>query len=544
MQRHLKTVFTVGSLLILGFLCFQKILRFGYVTYDDATHLYKNPFFSPLNVKSLARFWSAPLEHLYVPVTYTAWALGVGEDWEKSAKIFHAMNLTLHLLNGALVFAILRHFVDSRSARFLGAAVFLFHPIQVEAVAWISALKDVLSAFWALLSVELFLRWTKSPNRKLEAGVILFFLLALLSKPWAIVLPLIWWILDKRALRFAAAAIFPILLVGVMTMREQPSGEIAHRVEWYLHPKVMLDSFTFYLLKIVQPLGFTINYGRNPEIAAQSQLYLYGALVTSLLWIFFRQEPFLKRAFLLGLGIFLVVILPTSGIIPFFYQKYSTVADRFVYFGLLGPALFVALLAQWKNTVWTRLILGSLLVFCGLSSHFLLKHWASDLDLVARMARVAPSADHSFNLAQMISYGMEGQSSVPGLLTSTPRPPRTELEKKYWLSAIEGNYREAIWMRPSFAEAYNGLGMVQAQQGKLIEAVASFRETLKLQPNFALAWHNLGQAYEALGKNQWAYESYAKAIELDPKAALARLRLEDLLKRDRGIKSVSQLQYR
>ena len=142
-------------------------LRFGFLTWDDDVNITANP--SLLGAR-WSELWGQSYYGLYVPVSYTAWAL--------LAKLgmvplyFHAANLLVHLLNGILCYAVLAVFVGEGAALW-GALFFLLHPLQVETVCWASGLRDLLSVFFGLAAWRVHLR---APGARRDlAAMTLFF---------------------------------------------------------------------------------------------------------------------------------------------------------------------------------------------------------------------------------------------------------------------------------------------------------------------------------------------------------------------------------
>src|SRR5205823_1230010 len=132
-------------------------------TWDDNETLSGNPKLNPPTVASLKSFWTEPQMDLYVPVTYTTWALvanvarepvqrgagggtgggGAVRGSQLDPHAFHALNLGLHVIAAVAVLLILRDLFRSPAAALIGALLFALHPVQVEPVAWVSGTKDV-----------------------------------------------------------------------------------------------------------------------------------------------------------------------------------------------------------------------------------------------------------------------------------------------------------------------------------------------------------------------------------------------------------------
>jgi hypothetical protein len=162
------------------------VLGAGFLDYwDDPDTIARNPDLNPPTFGSVLKYWNPahPYMDLYVPVTYTVWAAiaaltrraapdPAGGGW-LSPFPFHAASLVLHMLATVLVFAILSRLLRARGApgpaaersAAAGAILFSIHPLQVEAVAWASGLKDVLGGTLALAAIHLYLR-SEAPEGK------------------------------------------------------------------------------------------------------------------------------------------------------------------------------------------------------------------------------------------------------------------------------------------------------------------------------------------------------------------------------------------
>src|SRR5207244_4244518 len=123
---------------------------------------------------------------LYVPVTFTVWAVLArvsSEPW-----LFHAASLVLHGAAAMAAFGLLRRLVRDERAACAGAMLFALHPVQVEAVGWMSGAKDLASGLFTLLALGRYVDFASmsrgSPGRRRAiVWASAFYVLALLSKP-------------------------------------------------------------------------------------------------------------------------------------------------------------------------------------------------------------------------------------------------------------------------------------------------------------------------------------------------------------------------
>ena len=164
--------------------------------------------------------------------------------------------------------------------------------------------------------------------------------MALLSKPTAAVTPVILAIILGREFRphlrwlvlwlSMAATVLPVAWFV------QPSGDVYRPPVWG-RPIVALDAIAFYTGKLLVPFHFLIDYGRSPDwlMAHPSVWWAAGVAALGGLIVLAIRKPILH----ISAAIALAGILPVLGLVPFNFQYYSTVADRYVYLAMLGVAV-------------------------------------------------------------------------------------------------------------------------------------------------------------------------------------------------------------
>ncbi len=565
----------IAILLSLAIICvFWKVPKQEFVAWDDNILVYNNPYLNPVTVSNVAHFWQHPYLQLYMPLTYSAWAAlakasrqptpreveGVGYT-DLDAHPFHTVNLILHLLNVLLVFVILRKLVENDWAAAAGALLFGIHPVQVESVAWISELKGVFSGFFSLLALWLYLCFAQidkegSPSEgaiskdasRLRQGLyytaaLLCFVLALLCKPAAVSVPLMMWAIDRwllqRPLRRFYFALLPWIAIavlwGLFARRAQPYADYVEQPLWW-RPFIMGDALAFYAGKIVWPQQLGIDYGRTPEWVMKQPwtyvMWLMPATVAVLIWWRRKQMPWL----LASAVVLLAAVLPVSGLIPFNFQQYSTVADRYLYMGLLGPAIALAwLLAHVKRG---KIAAGMcLLLLCGLGFRSMrqILTWNSSFALYENAVAVNPRSWVSHhNYADALDEKGDSNGAIihlnealrlrPGYALARTSMARI-LARQGQLESAKAQLQEALRLQPEDqvkTEAHNNIGAILILQGKTTEAVGHFRETLKLQPDNIVAHYNLGQILVFKGQTEQGLAHLREAVRIDPNNGAAR----------------------
>ena len=521
------------AVLLLVAAVYAEALTFEFLPFwDDDTNIHRNPLYSPLSWGSVLLFWKGPFQQLYIPVTYSVWAglvalsrviagtgIGVGPI---NAALFHGTNLLVHLLATGMIFVIVRRLLNAQfsrpevspqrilSAAAISALTFAIHPIQVEAVAWVSGLRDLLGGAISLAAIALFLSWLdafSSPARLCwirYAGATLLLLLAFGSKPGSVVTPALAlicgaWLLqaERRSwkpllwlLPWFAFAVVEVL----MTSRAQPAAELARTlVPLWARPLVAADAISFYLWKLFwpcEPWGICADYGRSPNALFDQGILFWSWLIpVGLAGVLFAFKK--SRLYLLPLVLLVIGVLPTLGLIPFNFQVVSTVSDRYLYLAMLGPAVAMGLLISQSSL---RVALGvscALIPFWIVLSLLQLPQWASgSLFFPATLSRNPTSWKSRHNYA----CTLDAQGKLPEALAE---------------------FQEAIRLRPSNAEAYNDLALVLLKQGRREEAMQRFQQSLQIRATSGAA-RNLAAVLLLNGDPLQASRVYRLSIQIEP----------------------------
>jgi len=363
-DRRLSKPAAWAVLAIVTLAAMGRLLLCDFTWWDDPHTIHQNNLMNLVKLDSFLHYWSVAPADIYIPLTYNVWALVsiVARVNDSPAGIslnpffYHALNVFTHIGGAAAAYFLLRRLLKHDLAALAGALFWAVHPIQVEAVGWISGYKDVLAGTLALVSLERFVAWRQDGGRKRFFTSLVLYALAMLSKPSAMTLPLIIVLIDWLGLRSGWRAIlksiWPYVLetvpIAIVARMVQP-GSVAHSALW-ARPFIALDSLAFYVVKILFPLQLCIDYGRNPAWVIHSGMIWYSWLLpTGIAAIVFflcrRQRKAHRPVDLLpvaGLLVLAAAPLPVLGLVSFDFEAFSTVSDHYVYLALLGPAICVA----------------------------------------------------------------------------------------------------------------------------------------------------------------------------------------------------------
>lgn len=508
-RRH--RLFYPLAIICAVWLVFGMSTWFGIIDLDDQEHILANPAVSRPSLDGLIAIWKEPYFKLYIPMTYSAWAgISILSSQLKSIVgtqpfiLFHAANVICHTITSVVVFLTLRRLTQKHFASCVGALFFALHPLQVESVAWISGFKDSFSGMLSVFSIFFALRYSDSKRMTDGLTSLFFFLSGLFAKPTSIVAPLIWGatsLLDgqkKSSSTLKMLMALQIFLGGgvvLYTMTIQPAADLPFKLGLWERPFVAADALLFYLGKILAPFSLGFDYGLDPEWMRQERSTVTSFLVIVALGSLILFRPSWRR-FRLPAIVFVFGLLPTLGLIPYYYQAISTTADRYVYLALLGPALLVAqLVADIPAGRW--LLFGRGMTICLLSAYgvlcfFQVKRWQDTITIARRTIEVNPRS--------WLAHHVLGGALI----------------KSGNLSQGATHLKQTTAMRPWFPDAYYNLGIVAKMTGQLEDAVSYFRATVKYEPKDNRAWHELASTLATLGRYDQATEAFDRALLLSP----------------------------
>lgn len=506
----------ICAILVVSLMVYASTLRMGFV-YDDNPQIKELPLIRDLrNIPQLftAEIWQilGGESPYYRPLFYASLALD-HFFWKDNPFGYHLTNIVLHAAVSILVYLLAKRMTKSRAAAFVAGLLFAVHPVHAEAVAWVSARNELLSAFFMLLSYLTFVLFLeKRKNTVLFASLLTFFM-ALLSKEMAITLPLlvflhVWCFTDgdwRKKLLWPSvycAAVLPYLLIRASVLTVQTWGN--HPLSWKINTGVGI--VVSYTRLLVFPANLKVFY----NIPIQKIFFSAGVLVPLLLLSaivasVIATKKHDSRLFFCFSWIY-VTLLPVSGFVAFLHP--ALMAERYLYIPSVGFCMAAGILFSklapaegWSRAV-RRLLPMAGIGIVAILAVLTLRHanaWENQHAFRVNMVKDAAGTEFA-HYYQGTLYMDEGRAD----------------------DAI-GEFSRALVFNPNLFEAHYDLGIIYAGKGLLSEAEKEFQAALASNPKFVKAHNNLGVVYARQGKIREAVSQFDEALRLDPDDEFARL---------------------
>ena len=574
-------------LMVATFCIYSQVQDHEFINFDDDKYVTQN-----LNVKagltSESVSWAFTTESVswvyWHPMTWLSHMLDY-ELYGDRPKGHHLTSLFFHIANALILFMVLLRMTGKLWRCAFVAAMFAFHPLNVESVAWIAERKNVLSTLFWLMTMWAYIHYAAKPTVKRYGLVLLFFALGLMSKPMLVTLPFVLLLLDYwplRRLKFEqerdSSAILekniakesetlrlvlekiPLFLLTagssiVTFIAQKSSGGMNYGANFTFSTRLTnaMVSYLEYLGKMIWPRGLSILYPHPVNALPVWQGILCGIALVGITIIsirLIRKAPY----FAVGWFWYLGTLVPVIGIVQLGRQA---MADRYAYVPLIGIFIVIAwgvpeLISKWrcKKKVLsiadaaaiksTQAALVGIIIFTLLITTWIqVGHWKSSITVFKHAIRVTDKKYTSFavvhyNLGVALFTKQKNKEAISHYKMAIKLKP-THVKAHYNLGnrlVAEGknkeaisHYKMAIKLKPTYAKAHNNLGVALLNKGRTSEAISHYKMAIQLKPDFAEAHNNLGNRLVAEGKNKEAISHYKMAIKLKPTHAKAHYNL-------------------
>jgi protein O-mannosyl-transferase len=491
----------------------------GGFLWDDDAYVINNDLLTASD--GLRRIWfSLDSPSQYFPLVYTTFRIERAL-WGLNPSGYHWVNLLLHVANALLVWRVLVRLEVPGS--WFAAAIFALHPVQVESVAWVTERKNVLMAFFFLLTLLAWIAFvderTKRPWLFYGLAIILY-LLALSAKATACTLPaallLILWLQKKPINKRRLIQIAPFFMLGVGMGLLAVWWERYHQgtnqaLFPFLSPLermlVASRAVWFYLSKLIWPSNLTFIYPKwniSPAHVLDYAWLLAGIVLCTAIY-FLRR--YVGRSVEVAAAFFVVTLSPVLGFIMLFTFRYTFVADHYQYLACIGPIALVSSGIMSLADVFKqrRAFIFSVALFVVASLGALTWRQAAMYGDIEMLWRTTLARNPECWMAH----------TNLGLV----------LLQKGQIDEGIAHYRAALQMQPHSWDAEYNLGTALLGKGKVDEAIFHCDRAVAMQPNNPDAQLSFGNALLEKGQIDEAIDHYQKAVAIRPDYSLAHYSL-------------------
>jgi len=542
----------VAAILVLGtVLLYAPVAGFAFINFDDGLYLFQNPQLKDgFSWRAFAWCFQAGYASNWHPLTWLSHLLDCQLFGLKPGPP-HVVNAVLHAANAVILFVTLKRMTQAPWRSAMVAALFAWHPLRVESVAWVAERKDVLSAFFWMLSLYAYVLYVeesrvRGPRRNgFYTLALVLFACGLMSKPMVITLPaalllLDWWPLGRWGkdqpipfywLLWEKLPFF--LLAGgscVMTLIAQDRGGAVatlNIVPWAARVGNAVVSYPAYLGKLFWPEHLSVIYSLVFQLPwleiALAAGFVVGVTIAA--GVFRLSRPYWLTGWLWFLG----TLLPVIGLVQVGGQS---MADRYTYIPSIGILIIVCwgmddLTRPWPGrTPYLTALAAVLLTACAWQTNAQVKYWRNSGMLFQHSLALDPD-----NYLARCSYAcyLRDQGELEPARLECQRAIRTAPSYVFGYSYLSGILqmegkkdealsvlRESLKIRPDFSQARCDLAQLLLEKSLIAEAESELQAGLKFDPDDAGLHLFLGYALARQSKFEPAEAQFAQAARLDP----------------------------
>ncbi len=538
------------ALALITVAAYSRVVDFDFINFDDPDYVTNN------NVVNAGLTWHGiawAFTHFYAsnwhPLTWISHMLDcqIFGTW---AGGHHLVNVLFHSTNSIILFFLLFRLTGAQWRSAIVAALFAWHPIHVESVAWISERKDVLSTFFGLLSLSAYVGKQKGRWQSGNLWALFFFALGLLAKPMLVTLPLLMLLLDfwplQRVTNEGWRTLFRpgfwklvldkwpwfTLTFGscaATLYAQKTGGAVMGTYAFPLFWRIVnaLESYFWYAKKLLWPVNLAAYY---PLEHVKSIGLFVGEstvliVVTMVAVLALKKRPYL----LMGWLWFLISLVPVIGLVQVGSQGE---ADRYDYIPSIG--IFIALiwgigelLGDRKSVVVLESVAScAVLGLCIHGTMAQVNTWKNGFTLFGHAIMVTRDNFAAYDSLGMTWFGFgENAKALEALnMALKINPEVAEVQRDKGVVLVKMRRREeaikwldsASQLNPNDADTQNLLGAQLAALGKNDEALKHHARAVQLKPQNAEFQNNFGAALAAMGNRADAELHYAEAVRLEP----------------------------
>ena len=467
---------------ILAALVYSKLFSANFISWDDGEVVLNNKDVHQFNLKA---FFTGYYVGNYAPLSMIAFAI----DWlifKDNSGGHHAISLLFHVVNSFFVFALVDLIFKDKLKSIFCAIIFCFHPLQVETVAWISAMNNLVYSLFFILGMFYYVRSVLNADRKYYFYALLFFILSVLSKPSAICFPLVLLLLDyllkaKTDLKHSLVNKIPFFIIalvfGVVTIYSRTESNFINSNHAYaIHERIGYSGYAIsqYLCKFFLPVNLSViyPYPQNKFLSIGIG-YILILLFAFVCFKLFRSS---QKLLLFGLLFFIVNLILVLQFIPF---GQVLTADRYMYLPIIGIAFSLVSVIPFREKSLKLTVIFLILIF-GALTFKRTEVWKNSIALYSDILKKYPQSEIALS-SLGAEYMLIGENSKA-------------------LTYLN----EAIHSNPDYLKGYYNRGLLFAKNDRFEEALKDLTKATQLK--------NYPKVYVSRAEVYYTLRDYSKSL--------------------------------
>ncbi len=539
---------------------YSPVIESSFISMDDSDYVTANPHIhGGLAWSTIKWAFTSTDATNWHPLTWLSHALDY-QLFALNPAGHHLDSVLIHALNAVLLFLLLGWVTKRVGPSLLVAALFAFHPSNVESVAWVAERKNVLSTLFFILAVTAYVWYAQKPDWRRYLLVAALFAAGLMAKPMVITLPFVlllldYWPLERTPLdetqngpatsngapRLAFSSLVlekvPLLFLSaasaVITVKAQHAAERTFE-EFPLAIRIenAIVAYRLYLWKMLWPARLAALYPHPGNTLPMWQVILSALILAGVtaLAVFFRRKRYLP----VGWFWFLGTLVPVIGVVQ---VGGAAMADRYAYVPLIGIFVMIAWgLDDWAEAkevraVWRVISALCALLALGVVTSRQVSYWKNEYTVWAHTLAVTeqnPYAHDALGAALMDSNLAVTAKNLGGLDTEKKRMDEARRHFEYALELR----RQLLQEHPDALNVFNialelnNLGFLDRVQKRMDESRQHYEEDVRVYrqlaqqnpdgyvPYLATALDNLAAVDRLQDRMDEARQRYAEALTI------------------------------
>lgn len=498
-------------LLIISFLIYKPALNKSFINLDDDLYITENPQVKNFNISNIPSVFGETYSEQYAPLAATMMGIIYKIDGP-NPYYFNLFSILIHLANILLVFFLVKDIFKNSWAGLAVAALFAFHPANVESICWNAAsFKIGQYAFFFMLAMIQYLKYCNGLKIRYLIYSLVFFILSGFAKEQAVALILVVFLLDyfkERKLLSKRVILekIPFLVIAIIFGIVEIIAITNNRSEIQTTPYSLIDKitlsaygFTHYISKTIAPVDLWLHYQAPAPrtISGGFYLNLLSFVIFGLLcWQAVKKK---NLDLVLGLGVFFFCLLFSLGLAILSIRE-VIVADRYLYLSIVGFGII--LIALWiyiqKKLPGMKYVASGVfclfLILLAVKTSSQVKLWNDSMSIMTN------TIEHH---AVPMAYNNRGN---------------VYLDLEQFDKAID-DYNNAIKMDSKYYNSYLNRGIIYRRTGQPEKALADYNTTIRLAPGNFRAYLNRGNIYFDQKQDSLAMADYRKVLEMAPNSS-------------------------